>query len=184
MKYQFSYSTQFEALAFLPTNEKTLTVYYRKNGKIVGTQMAKDISNFKWSTDGRDIFYYNGTTIRNYNWEEEKETATTFDSKIVNVEWYFDNSHYLVQTEKELFVVDFDGANKVVMSDKPILSFYPDSKLSSFVFSQKIDSNTINKRNSSLSTNNFLKKSILCLHMNFIYILCGKDEKCYMSTVF
>lgn len=135
--YKLSYSSQVDALGVLPKNDKTLTVFYRNNGKMASLELSKDIYNFKWSSDGRSIFYQNGRFIKNFNWDEEKETIATLSDKIVSVDWYFDEDHYLVQTEKEFFVIDYDNTNKVVFSDKPIQGFYSDPKYSSFIFNIK-----------------------------------------------
>ena len=39
-------------------------------------------------------------------------------TKIIQLTWYYDENHLLIQAETGLFVVDYDGFNKTMLAQK------------------------------------------------------------------
>lgn len=146
--YKLSLSNRTNSVAVLPVNEKVLTVYYRLEGKMSSLLLSKDIKDYKWSADGRSIYYQNETKVKKFDFEKEEETIAELGSKILSMDWYYDENHYLVNTEKGFYVIDFDNFNKVEFDSRAVKSFYLDPKLSNFIFIDR-DNKTI-RYNSSL----------------------------------
>ncbi len=121
--YKISYSDNTESLAVLSYDDGKLYIYKNLSDRLSLMRLTKDALGFSWSKDGEKIFYYDDHTIKGYDFEKQEETQVKLDDKIVSLDWYFDNCHYLVQTEKEFFIIDFDGANKVVINDTAIVNY-------------------------------------------------------------
>jgi hypothetical protein len=134
--YKISYSPKVDAVAVLPVTEKTLTVYYRLNNQPSTLQLEKNISDFKWSTNGKMIYYYDSNTVKRFDWDNGKEVSTKIDG-IRNVDWYFDDFHYIVQTGNTLIEMDYDGVNRVTLSDKAVEYYFLDPRLSNLFYANK-----------------------------------------------
>jgi hypothetical protein len=111
--YKISYSSKANALAILPYDDKGLYIYNGISEQMSPTKLSEDSLDFEWSNDSEKIYYSDGKIIKNYNFEKQKSSQVDMGENILSIDWYYDNFHYLVQTENGLFVIDYDGSNKV-----------------------------------------------------------------------
>jgi hypothetical protein len=119
----------------LPKQEKTLTAYFRVNNQMTTIDLAKSVNDFNWSINGRYLYYYSGKNIKHYDWDRQRETAVNLESDIQKLNWFFDENHYLVSTEKGVFEIDLDNTNRIEFTTKNS-TFYQDPRLTSLIFKE------------------------------------------------
>jgi hypothetical protein len=131
--YKFAFSDSENVLLVLPKEEATLTAYMLNGNQKSTTDLGKNITEFKWSENGRFVYYYGGNEVHYYDWDRQKETSSTTPDHIVKLGWYYDENHFMIQTDKELFEEDYDGTNKVNFENLAVL-FYLDQRQQNIIF--------------------------------------------------
>ncbi len=116
--YVFAYSKQKNILAVLPNDTKKLIVYYQINGAKTSLQLDQKTLGMEWNKNGTRLAYFDGNLARVYDFEKMEEKSVDIGTKIIQLTWYYDENHLLIQAETGLFVVDYDGFNKTMLAQK------------------------------------------------------------------
>lgn len=143
--FKLGYSTQTSILVVLNEENHLLTAYYLGgSGKKHSLDLSSDVVSFGWYKNGQKLYYYGKDFVKRYDWEKGRETLATLDTAPLSVDWFFDENHYLIRTEKGVFVMDYDGYNHVPISEVPATSMVLDHGNNNVIFSTK-DPNNLEK---------------------------------------
>lgn len=116
--YQLGYSSQNNVVTVLNNDTGLLDSHYIGSGaKKYSLKMSDGVLGFGWSKNGQKLNYWGKDFVKRYDWEKNKEVTASLPGTILSLEWYFDENHYIVTSDKGVYVIDYDGANKVDMSD-------------------------------------------------------------------
>jgi hypothetical protein len=152
-RYKMTYSASLDALAFLPLDEKTLTIYYKSNNQLSTVELANNVNDFNWSPNGRKIYYYGDNFLNRFDWDKQEETVNKING-IKKADWYFDDNHFLILSGTNLSEIDFDGINKISFTENAT-NYFLDPRITSFIFSAKNQENVAEYSKFSASFNAF-----------------------------
>ena len=133
--YRFAHTPDQDILALLNVDTKDLYLYYPGNGgKMTTLGLASGIVGMTWSRNNQKLLYYGKNSIYRYDSEKKKETFSSTTEEITSAVWFFDDCHFLISDKQSLYVIDYDGTNKVPVSAAPISSYAIDSSNANIVF--------------------------------------------------
>ncbi|GEM_PF-1205825 len=144
VSYKIGFSTQNNIVAVLNNDTKELNAYYIGNAvKKYSLKMSSDVLGFDWSKNGQKLNYFGTNFVKRYDWEKNKEVAASLSDITLSVDWYFDENHYIVNSDEGLYVIDFDGSNKVSISDGTTVNSDLDQGNNNIIYSTKSTDNKI-----------------------------------------
>ncbi len=136
--YQLDHSSQHNIITVLNKDTHVLESYYVGNAtKKYSLKMGEGVLGFEWSKNGQKLHYWGKDFVRRYDWEKGKEINTPLEGNTLNVGWYFDENHYLITTDKGIYVIDYDGTNRVNISDVTTLTTVLDQGNNNIIHSIK-----------------------------------------------
>ena len=116
--YKLGYSPQTFIVSVLDNDTKELDSFYIGTSvKKYSLKMSGNVLGFGWSKNGQKLFYWGSDFAKRYDWEKNKEIAANLTDTTLSLDWYFDENHYIVTSDKGIYVIDYDGTNKVAISD-------------------------------------------------------------------
>ena len=115
--YQFAHTGDTDSLAVRSTDTGDLLLISPASGdNNVVVRLGKGYKNISWQKNGQKLLYYDENTLYRYDIERKKESHFTYGGKLKSAVWYFDDCHYLLNGENGLEIVEYDGANPLVLS--------------------------------------------------------------------
>jgi hypothetical protein len=136
--YKIGFSSQNSIVAVLNNTTGDLNTYYIGNAvKKYSIKMSGNVLGFDWSKDGQKLNYFGKNFVKRYDWENNKEVSDSLTDTTLSLDWYFDENHYLVVSDKGLYVIDFDGSNKVSISNAATINEILDQGNNNIIYSTK-----------------------------------------------
>jgi len=133
--FKLGYSSQNNIFTLLSSDTGELTAYYVGNtGKKYSIKLSDGVTSFGWSSDGQKLFYWGKNFVKRYDWESGKEVDVLISDTPTDINWFFDDNHYLVTNSKGIYEMDFDGTNVVPISDTPVANFDFDKGNNNIIF--------------------------------------------------
>jgi len=115
--YKIKCTQNCEKISVLSEKNGNLKVISKIKGKLHSQQLAENIDFAKWSGDGKKILYGDNSKIFVFDYEKELEYLV-FEGKNFIAEWYPDSYHIIINTNEKGFVINYDGYNKILLTEK------------------------------------------------------------------
>jgi len=133
--YRLGYSSANSLLTVLNADTKELTAYYVGNTtKKYSIMLSSGVNAYSWSKDGQYLFYFGKDFVKRYDWIRTRETDAKLLATPTDVEWYFDENHYLITNAEGSYVMDLDGSNVVPITGEPASMTVMDQGTSSVIY--------------------------------------------------
>ena len=118
--YVFSRTPKNDTLAILSKDTGNLMLIYPANdGHNTTVRIGTGYKYISWQKDGKKLLYYDDTNVYRYDIEKNK-SASFYYGKLESVVWYYDESHYLINGEHGLEIIEFDGGNPLVLTSEQV----------------------------------------------------------------
>lgn len=139
--FKLGYSNQNSILTVLNIDTGDLTAYYLGNSnKKYSVKLSGGAVDFSWYKNGQMILYFGKDFIKRYDLEKSKEIDVRLIESPQRVEWYFDENHYLVTGTSDVYEIDYDGTNKVPISESSVTVSVLDQLNNNIIFANKNES--------------------------------------------
>ncbi|MEI6267193.1 MAG: PEGA domain-containing protein [bacterium] len=116
--YIFAASTKVDALAYINTATNELWLMSpTSNDKTIITKIAKGAKGIIWHKDGKKLGIWGDKYYARYDFERKKLVSVSSANDISSLGWYYDDSHFIVSEKGALYISEFDGNYRVVLSD-------------------------------------------------------------------
>jgi hypothetical protein len=108
-------------VAVIPAAGRVLTLYSDIfSSHPVATVLAKDVDRLSWSPDGHWLAFYSSVTLGTYDLEKPHVDIIKLDSASVGSLSWFDTAHLLAGLGPQLYVMEFDGDNRVKLPGQAV----------------------------------------------------------------
>lgn len=138
--YQFAHTGDSDSLAIRSIDTGDLLLIYPANGdNNVVLRLGKGYKGISWQKNGQKLLYYDENTVYRYDIERKKETHFSYGGRLTSVVWYFDDCHYLLNGENGSEIVEYDGANSLMLSFTPATTMALDNQNYNLVYATTRD---------------------------------------------
>jgi hypothetical protein len=121
--YVLDESFDSKYVSVLNNDKKELAIYYNEAGKFKSTLLSDTAIGYFWNKNESKLAYFSDKKVMTYDFIKNVETAFEASTNIKQISWYFDESHFLIN-DGSLYVVDYDGANKVEIDEAVVMAIY------------------------------------------------------------
>lgn len=144
--YEAKASSENQRVALYAKNGSFLYLVTKVGGKNSLITLGKDITGFAWSQDGERLFYKekdaNIVVLEDDSYKKETQEYEPPDTySFQDISWY-DSKHLLSRNGDKAVIMDYDGANKVVLGETvaPLKPFFSYDNGDVFFFSPPVKS--------------------------------------------
>ncbi|KKR29411.1 hypothetical protein A2Y26_00430 [candidate division CPR2 bacterium GWD2_39_7] len=132
-KYKIEYQSANDHIASLSLKDGILNIISEINGKLITQELSISATFAEWSGDGKRILFGNEKTVWVYDVDKQKEYSL-ISGKIIDAKWYPDSNHIVVKENDRDILLEFDGANQVVLAEKANSPLYFLNDFKTFYF--------------------------------------------------
>lgn len=122
-RYFIDYSNKYDVYSILMPEIGDFVLLSEKNGSKAIMQLEDQVTAAEWQESEERLAYYSGNGVYVYDWQKEEKYHFTIDHEVIGLNWYYDNSHLVVRTDAGIYITDYDGYNKELISSTH-LSFF------------------------------------------------------------